>query len=161
MSLFKLVMKNKLSEYFSALLNIPENASEQQKSIQLNYAFLLFWSIFGEIHRELIFSVQKKTISEKSTEILRKFVFHNKFETGHIMRKIWICLNNFFFIKPIKWWKYKQNCFPPQSEPHTAKLCFSVVLKHFRGNSQRNYLFSPKNDYLRKEHWITQKVCFS
>ncbi len=23
-----------------------------------------------------------------------------------------------------------KNCFSPQSEPHTAKLCFSVVLKH-------------------------------
>ena len=24
-----------------------------------------------------------------------------------------------------------KNCFPPQSEPHTAKLCIFVVLKHF------------------------------
>ena len=38
----------------------------------------------------------------------------------------------------------------PQSEPHTAKLCFSVVLKHFRGNSQRTSLFSQKK-------WISQK----
>ena len=51
--------------------------------------------------------------------------------------------------------------FSPQSEPHTAKLCISVVLKHFRGNSQKTSLFSPKSDYLRKEHRNTQKVCFS
>ena len=44
-------------------------------NIQLKYAFQLFWSILGEIHRELLFLVQKVTISEKSTEILRKFVF--------------------------------------------------------------------------------------
>ena len=36
-----------------------------------------------------------------------------------------------FFIKPVKGDKYEQNCFSPQSEPHSAKLCISVVLKHF------------------------------
>ena len=47
---------------------------------ELNYAFLLFWNIFGEIHREHLFLVQKVTISEKSSEKLRKLVFHNKIE---------------------------------------------------------------------------------
>ncbi len=54
----------------------------------------------------------------------------------------------------------KKSYFSPQCEPHIAKLCFSVVLKHFRGNSQRTSLFSPKNDYLRKEHINSQKVVF-
>ncbi len=43
----------------------------------LNYAFLLFWSIFGEIHRELFFLVKKVTSSETSTEILRNFFFYH------------------------------------------------------------------------------------
>ena len=55
--------------------------------IQLNYDFLLFWSIFVEIHRELLFLVKKVTISEKSTEILRKFVFLNMLEKGKSWRK--------------------------------------------------------------------------
>ena len=38
--------------------------------IELNYAFLLFLSIFGEIHRELLCLVKKVAISERSTEIL-------------------------------------------------------------------------------------------
>ena len=50
--------------------------------ILLNYAFMLFWSIFGEIHRELLFLVKKGTFSEKSTEIFRKFVFLTMFENG-------------------------------------------------------------------------------
>ena len=37
-----------------------------------------------------------------------------------------------------------KTCFSPQSEPHIAKLCFSVVLKNFWGNSQRTSLFSQK-----------------
>ena len=37
--------------------------------IELNSAFLLFWSIFGEIQRELLFLVQKVTISERYVEI--------------------------------------------------------------------------------------------
>ena len=53
-----------------------------------------------------------------------------------------------------------KKVFSPQIEPHTAKLCFSVVLKHFRGNSQRTSHFSPKIDYRRKEHRNTQKVVF-
>ena len=66
-----------------------------------------------------------------------------------------------FLIKPLKGDKYYQKMFSPQSEAHTDKLCFSVVLKHFWGNSQRTSLFSPKSDSLRKEHRNTQKVCFS
>ncbi len=54
-----------------------------------------------------------------------------------------------------------KKCFSPQNEPHTAKLCFSVVLKHFRANTLKTSLFSPKSDYLRKVHRNTQKVCFS
>ena len=50
--------------------------------IQLNYAFLLFWSIFGEMNRELLFLVKKVAISERSTEILRKLVFLNMFVKG-------------------------------------------------------------------------------
>ncbi len=49
-----------------------------------------------------------------------------------------------------------KNCFSPESRPHTAKLSFSVVLKYFWGNSQLTSLFSPKSDYLRKEHLNTQ-----
>ncbi len=51
--------------------------------------------------------------------------------------------------------------FSPQNEPHTAKLCFSVVLTNFGGNSQRTSLVSQKSGYLRKEHRNTQVVCFS
>ena len=54
----------------------------------------------------------------------------------------------------------KKKCFSPQSEPYTAKLCFSFVFKNFWGNSQRTSIFRPKNDYLRKEHWIVRKFVF-
>ena len=54
--------------------------------ILLNYAFVLFWSIFEEIHRELYFLGLKVTLSEMSTEILREFVFLTMFEWG----KSWV-----------------------------------------------------------------------
>ena len=65
--------------------------------IQQNYASLLFRNILGEINGKIPFLVTILIISERSTEILRKFVFLNKFEKGQILRKIWICLNNFFW----------------------------------------------------------------
>ena len=66
--------------------------------ILLNYVFLLFWSIFGEIHRELFFLDIKVIIVEMSTKILKKFVFPTMFEKRQIVRKIWICLNNCFHL---------------------------------------------------------------
>ena len=73
--------------------------------IQLNFAFLLFWSIFWEIHRELLFLVKKVTISEKSTEIIRNFFFltclkiENPDENLDLFKQI-------FLIKPVKGDKY-------------------------------------------------------
>ena len=130
--------------------------------MQLNYAFLLFWSILGEIHRELLFLVKKLIISERSTEIHRKFVFLNMFEKRVNPEKNLDLFKQLFLIKQVKGEQIlTKTCFSPQSEPHTAKLCFSVVLKHFRGNWQRTSLFSQIIDFLRKEHWNTQWVYFS
>ena len=64
--------------------------------IQQNYGFLLFWSILWEIHRELLFLVKKVTISERCTEILRKFVFLSMFEKDIDLFK------QLFLIKPVK-----------------------------------------------------------
>ncbi len=55
----------------------------------------------GEIHRELLFLVQKVTISEKSREILRKFVFLNKFEKGNPEENLDL-FEQMFLIKSVK-----------------------------------------------------------
>ena len=52
-------------------------------------------------------------------------------------------LKQFFLIKPVKGNKKKKNVFSPQSEPHTTKLCLSVVLKHF-GEIHRELFFLDK-----------------
>ena len=66
--------------------------------IQLIYAFLLFWSIFREIHWKLLFLVKKLTISVRSSEILRIF-FLNKFEKWKFGGKFEFVLNNPFCTK--------------------------------------------------------------
>ena len=55
--------------------------------ILLNYAFLLFRSVFAEIHGEDFFLNIKLTISETSTEILRKYFFLSMFERIKYCRK--------------------------------------------------------------------------
>ena len=95
----------------------------------------------GNSQRTSFFN-QNMAISERSTEILRKFVFLNKFENGQILWKILFGYTNFFDQTSIMGEILTNTCFSPQSEPHRAKLCFSVVLKHFRGNSQRTSLFN-------------------
>ena len=56
---------------------------------------------FGGIHREIFFLDIKVTISETSTEILRKLVFLNIFEKGQILRKIWDFFKQLFLNKPV------------------------------------------------------------
>ena len=72
--------------------------------------FCCFWSIFGEIHRELFFLDTNVTRSKTITEILRKFVFLTMFEKEQILKKILICLK-IFLIKPVKGDKYQQKLF--------------------------------------------------
>ncbi len=54
-----------------------------------------------------------------------------------------------------------KKSFSPQNELHTAKLCFSVVLKNFCRNSLKASLFIKKIDYPRKKLRNTQKDNFS
>ena len=79
--------------------------------IQLNYAFVLFWSILGEIQWKLLFLLKKMTILERRPEIFRKFIFLNKFENEQIQRKIRICFYQPFLFKALKLDKYKQKLF--------------------------------------------------
>ena len=68
----------------------------------------------------------------------------------------------FFWIKPVKMGEILiKMCFSPQSEPHTAKLCFSIVLKYILGNSQRNSLFNPKKILSQKGTLKYSEIVFS
>ena len=125
-----------------------------------NYAFLLFWSIFGLIYWKHLFFDKKVTISERSTDILRKFVFLNKFEKRQILSKIWICTNNFFY----------QTCKRGQI---LTKTVFHLKMSHIQlnlasllfwsilGEFHWKLLFLVKKNYLRKKLGNNQKVCFS
>ena len=100
--------------------------------ILLNYAFLLFWSILGEIYWEQFFLDIKVTISETRTEILRKFVFLTMFNRANSEENFVLFLQ-IFLIKTLKGIYINKNRFSSKCEPNTAKLCLSVVLKHFGG----------------------------
>ena len=95
LDLFKqlfLIKPVKGDKYYKKTIFLPKLSH-----IQLNYAFLLFWSIFGEIQREILVLVKKVTISETSTEILWKLVFLTMFEKWQIQWKIWVSLNKCFW----------------------------------------------------------------
>ena len=84
-------------------------------------------------------------ISESSTEILRNLFFLTSFKGSNYEENLDL-FKQLFLVLPVKGDEYYQNCFSTQNEPHTAKLCFPVVLKHFWGNSLKNSLFSQKSD---------------
>ena len=90
----------------------------KMRYIQLNYAFLVFWSVYVKIYKKLQIKVKKVIYTES----------FSYFEMGHILKKSIDLMGTFF-----QWngTNITENSFPPQKEPHTAKLSCSGVLKHF------------------------------
>ena len=66
----------------------------------LIYAFLLYWSIFGEIHWELSFLDIKVTRRNEHCKI-RKFDFLTMFEGANPVKNLDL-FKQFFMIKPVK-----------------------------------------------------------
>ena len=67
-----------------------------------------------------------------------------------------------FLIQQVNGDNYNKNCFSPINEPHTAKLCLSVVLKHFWEIHRELFFFDIKvkisetsTDILRKFVFLT------
>ena len=92
--------------------------------IQLIYAFLLFWSILGEIHRELLFLCKKELSLKGALNYTESLFFLTSFKRG----KYWvnlICLNNCIISNQLNWGKYLQ------------KLDFLLKVSHI----QLNYAF--------------------
>ena len=130
--------------------------------IQLNYVFLLFRSIFGLVHWKLLFLVQKVTISESSKEILRKFVFLNKFEKGQIQEENLDFFKQLFLDQTSKRGQMlTKTVFLLKISHIQLNYVFLLFWSIFGESSLKTSLFSPKNDYLRKKQRNTQKVCFS
>ena len=69
-----------------------------------------------------------------STEILRN-LFFMPFLKGANTEENLNLFKQLFLIKPVKGININKNCCSPQNEQRTAKLCLSVVLKHFGGKS--------------------------
>ena len=127
--------------------------------IQLNYAFLLFWSIFGKIHREFLFYVLNYLSQKRALKYSEMLFFLTCLKRVN-PDVIWICLKNSFWSNQWKGTNINKNCFSPQSEPHTAKLCYSVVLKHFWENSLRTSLFSQKVTISERSTEILRRFFF-
>ena len=93
----------------------PVNGDKNKKTfflpivshIELNYAFLLFWNIFREIQRELLFLV-KKWLSQKRAMKNSEICFFNMFEKG----KSWLKLGfvkTTLFDQTSKWGQKKKK----------------------------------------------------
>ena len=110
--------------------------------IQQNYAFLLFCSIFVEIHRELPFLVQKWLSQKGVLKNSESLFFWTCLKRGKSWENLDLC-KQLFLIKPVKGDNINKKCFSHKSEQPTTKLCFSVVLNHF-GGSHRELLILVK-----------------
>ncbi len=89
----------------------------------------MFSSIFVEIDWKLIFLVYKVTLRKKF-RITQKIIFH-KWIVGNPEEMFWFDWNNLFWSNQWNGTNIEEYIFPPQNEPHTAKLNFSGVFKNF------------------------------
>ena len=117
--------------------------------LQINFAFRLFWSILGEIHWKFLFLIIKLTLSERSSDIIGKFVFLNKLEKGKIHRKIWIICKQNLLYEAIKWDIYKQKKFLHKMNHIQLNYAFLLFWSTF-GEIHWKILFLFKN-------WLSQK----
>ncbi len=75
--------------------------SPQNKPYTAKLCFLVVLKrVLGNSLKTSLFS--QKSDSEKSSEILGKFVFLNMLENGQIQRKIWISCKQLFLYKAVK-----------------------------------------------------------
>ena len=123
--------------------------------------FCCFAAFWGKFTENFSFYSKKLLTQKEALKYSEKLLFSTSLNRRKDRRKFGFGGNNFFLFKAVKWTIINKNCFSPQNEPHTAKLCFQVVFKHFRSNSLKTSLFSPKSHILRKEQRNTQKVCIS
>ena len=112
----------------------------------------------GNSLKTSLFSQKIKSLRNKLRKIWSLF-FLTSWKRRKSRERFGLVLKNPFCTKQLNGTNINKNYFCPQNEPHKSKLCFSVVLKHFGGNLLKS-LFLIKQNYLRKEVWNTQKVCF-
>ena len=98
--------------------------------IELNKSFPLIWSILQEIDK-------------KKSHYCPKKIFSSKLDTS--AKRTFLVFRSFFFEKWQKNISFKvKKSFSHQNEPHTAKLSFSIVMKHFRFMRRPVILFSDE-----------------
>ena len=98
--------------------------------ILLNYAFLLFWSIFGKIHKEPFFLDKKLAISETSTEIIRNMFFLPCLKRVNTEENLDL-FKQLFLIKPIKGDKKKKKKFLLKVSHILLNYAFLLFLSTF------------------------------
>ena len=126
---------------FKALkrVNINKNCfSQLSKPHTVKPWFCVVLKHFRGNSLKIFFLVKKKNISERSSEIIRKFVFLNKFEKEQIQRKIRICRKQPFLFNAVKLDKYIQKMFFSSkwvTHSYTMLLgCFEAFLGKFTEN---------------------------
>ena len=105
--------------------------------------------------------LSKKKYLRKKFRNSQKVFFSTSLKRSKSRGKLGFAVNNPFGSKQQNGTNINKNCFSLQNVPQTTKLCFSFVLKHFRGNFLKTSLFSQKSDYTRKKLRNTQKDYFS
>ena len=127
--------------------------------IQINYAFLLFWSILGEIHRKNLFLVKKVTFSERSIENLRNLLNLIFFKRVNPDENVDL-FKQLFLIKPVKGDNIKKKVFIPKLSHLELNYAFLLFWSIF-GEIQSEVLFLVQKGLSQKRAQKYAEICFS
>ena len=128
--------------------------------ILLNYAFLLFWSIFVENSQRTFLFRPKRDYLWYEQWNTQKICFSYHFWKEQILRKFWICLNNFFFQTSKRGKILTKTVFLHKMSYILLNYAFLLFWIFFGEILREIFFFCKKSGYLRNEHWYTQKVVF-
>ena len=121
--------------------------------------FCCFEAFFGKFKRTYLFSPKSDSLIKELRNTQKVFFSQHVWKDANPEKNLHL-FKQLFLNKPVKGENINQNCITHQSEPHRDKLCFSVVLKHFWGNSQRTSLFSPNMTLYEKSTETLRKFVF-
>ena len=128
--------------------------------IQIIYAFLLFWNIFMEIHRKLLFLVKKLLSQEVAQKYSKSLVFLTSLKRGKSWGKF-AFFKQPFLIKQVKKDILTKTVFLLKVIHIQLNYDFLLFWNIFGLIHWKLPFLVKKSDYLRKEHRNTQKVGFS
>ena len=99
-----------------------KNFLSKESHILLKFSFLLFWSILGKFIENFFYRHKSDYRGNEHWKIQKVSFSYHVWKCGKSLGKLGF-VKTTFLMKPVKGTNIKKNCYSPQRETYTSKLC--------------------------------------